>query len=46
MVRLFSVFVVAPLLPGAAIALAADAPQILSQKIAGLERKDGLSPLN
>ena len=35
----------APLLQ-ASIARAADAPQTLSQKIAGLERKDGLFPLD
>lgn len=33
MVRLFSLIAAAALLPGAALALAADAPQTLSQKI-------------
>ncbi len=46
MVRLCSIFVGSALLLGAAIALAADAAPTLSQKIAGLDRKDGLFPLD
>jgi len=45
-VRLCLVAVLAVFLLGAVIARAAEVPQTVSQKVAGMERKDGLFPLD